>query len=415
MLDGEEVGQTPIAVDTVAPGHHRLAIALDDHERWDGGVDILAGRTATQNVGLAPLPAQLVVLSSGGEALLWVDDQPRGYAPTQLSIDPGEHFVRVEADGYRAWERRLTLRPNETRTVNLAMQQPWPDPSKEPLQVLAVMVENQQQARPQAGLDHASIVYEALAEGGITRFLALYATGYPDKVGPVRSARHYYVNWAAEYNAPLLHVGSSPLGYTAIAASKLPALDDMRGDPGFWRSPERPAPHNLYANPLQARDILKERRATADGSFGGLQFKRAFAPHTGEPVTHARIKFGRWSYTTDWHYDPYWNEYTRSMDGAPHVDAVSEEQIRATKVLIQSVESWLIEGDREGRLEFAQLGTGRVTALVDGVAVPGTWSKAALDAPTEYLDEKGQPLRLNAGPTWIVVVPPEGEVLLTDD
>jgi hypothetical protein len=414
-VDGQEAGPTPLAFDALSPGYHRIGINLPDYERWDGGVEILADRTAKQHITLAPLPAQLVVLSAGGEAALWIDDSPRGFAPTQVLVEPGEHFVRLESDGYRSWERRLTLRPNETRTVNLALQQPWPDPAKAPLHVLAVMVENQEQARPQAGLDHASVVYEALAEGGITRFLALYATADPEVVGPVRSARHYYVNWAMEYGAPLLHVGSSPLGYAAISTSKLPVLDDMRGDPGFWRAPDRPAPHNLYIHPGHARDILKERRATPDGSFGGLSFKRAAAAHIGEPVTYARIKFGSWSYTTEWHYDPYWNEYTRSMEAAPHIDAVSGEQLRATNVLIQSVESWLIEHDREGRLEFAQVGTGGLTALVDGVAISGTWSKSSLNAPTEYRDGKGQPLRLNAGPTWIVVVPPEGEVVLHAD
>ena len=347
--------------------------------------------------------------------MVWVDDQSRGYAPLELTLDPGEHLVRVEADGYRVWERRLALRPAESRVVDLALQQPWPDLAKSPTPVYAVMIENQEQARPQTGLDQASVVYEALAEGGITRFLALYVGQEPDVVGPVRSARHYYVNWAHEYNAPLLHVGASPLGYDALRSLRAPDLDEIRGDPGFWRSPARQAPHNLFANLGHAKTILKERRALDAGTFGGLEFKRAATRLDGHPATHAAIRFGSWAYTTEWHYDPYWNEYTRWMDGAPHADAITGEQLRASNVLIQTVDSWVIPHDPEGRLEFAQVGKGRVIALLDGIAVDGTWSKESLNAPTEYRDATGAPLRLNTGPTWVIVVPHEGAVALTTD
>ncbi len=415
QLDDRAVGTTPLVVEGLAPGPHRVSIAAPDYERWDGQVQIAAGQTTSERIGLIGLPAQLVVVSAGGTATVWIDDQPRGYAPLETMLDPGEHVVRLEADGYRVWERRLELRPAESRVVDLALQQPWPDPGKAPMPVLAVMVENQEQARPQSGLDQASVVYEALAEGGITRFLALYAGREPEVVGPVRSARHYYVNWAQEYHAPLVHIGASPQGYDAIQDLHTATLDGIRGDPGFWRSPARPAPHNLFVNLADATTILEQRRAVKQGSFGGLQFKRAAVRLDGQPVTHATIKFGAWQYVAEWRYDPYWNEYARWMDGAPHIDAVSGEQLRASNVLIQTVDSWLIPRDPEGRLDFAQVGEGRVIALLDGIAVDGTWSKSSLESPTEYRDASGAPLRLNAGPTWIIIVPAEGSVALTSD
>ncbi len=414
-LDDQDAGVTPLVVEDLAPGWHRLTVMTAEHERWDGQTEIAAGRTTSERITLTALPTRLAVVSAGGSATVWIDDQARGYSPLEVTLDPGEHLVRVEADGYRVWERRLALRPAESRVVDLALQQPWPDPAKEPFEIFAVMIENQEQARPQTGLDQASIVYEALAEGGITRFLALYAGHEPEVVGPVRSARHYYVNWAQEYNAPIIHVGASPLGYEALQSLHAASLDEIRGDPGFWRSPARLAPHNLFANLTNIKSTLEQRRAVNSGSFGGLQFKRAATRLDGHPATHATIKFGSWAYVAEWIYDPYWNEYTRWMDGSPHTDALSGEQLRATNVLIQTVESWPIPYDREGRLDFAQVGKGRVIALLDGIAVDGTWSKASLTAPTEYRDAKGAPLRLNAGPAWIVIVPPEGSVSLTDD
>lgn len=105
-------------------------------------------------------------------------------------------------------------------------------------------------------------------------------------------------------------------------------------------------------------------------------------------------------------YDADWNEYVRWMNGAPHVDAVTDEPIRAANVLVVWVDSWPMDG--QGRLDFAQVGQGRLIALVDGVAIEGTWAKRSLDAVTEYLGSDGQPIPLNAGPTWIQVLPQSG-------
>lgn len=411
-LNDREIGVTPVAVGDLPPGRHRVTVAAPDHEPWFGQIDVQPGQTQVARIDLQPLPAHLTVLAAGGEGAVWVDDQFRGYAPLEIPLHAGEHLVRVEAEGFHTWERVLTLLPNEVRTVNLSLQQPWPDPERAPVQVLAVMIENQEQARPQSGLTQAGVVYEALAEGGITRFLALFIDREPEVVGPVRSARHYFVQLAREFGAPLVHIGASPLGYEALGALNVPSLDGIRGDPGFWRSPTRAAPHNLYTNLGAAKETLKQRRVTVAGSFGGLEFKRAAARLDGEPISYAMITYRPWGYTAEWHYDPYWNEYARFMDGHPHMDAASGEQIRATNVVIQEVESWPIPFDREGRLELALVGKGRYTALIDGTMREGIWSKSAPDAPTEYRDRTGAPLRLNRGPTWIQIVPPEAAVLL---
>jgi hypothetical protein len=146
---------------------------------------------------------------------------------------------------------------------------------------LAVMVDNFPAARPQTGLAAADIVYEALAEGGITRFLAIYTGADPELVGPVRSARHYYVYWAAEYNAPVVHVMASDEGYAAFVNTGLPDLDEHRGDPGFQRSPDRPMPYNTYTSPAFDRQILSDYGALWPGSLGGLQRQRKSGPNRG--------------------------------------------------------------------------------------------------------------------------------------
>jgi hypothetical protein len=93
------------------------------------------------------------------------------------------------------------------------------------------------------------------------------------------------------------------------------------------------------------------------------------------------------------------------MDGQAHRDAVSHQQIEAANVLVQWVDSWPIPNDREKRLDFTQAGSGRLVALVDGSLVEGRWSKPTVDSPTTYVDQAGNPILLNAGPTWIQIVP----------
>jgi Protein of unknown function (DUF3048) N-terminal domain/Protein of unknown function (DUF3048) C-terminal domain/PEGA domain len=365
--------------------------------------------TAT-GLSAASLDAYINVLASVPGATVAVDGETRGSTGAEIAVAPGQRIVRVEARGYRAWQRSLDLDPEEHLALDIDLGASWVDAVRNgTTSPLAIIVENEMHARPQAGLDRADIVYEALAEGGITRFLAVYASQSADVIGPVRSARDYFVEWAHEYTAPLVHIGASPQGYAAIAATRTLDLDEIKGQPGFWRSSERPAPHNAYTSTDGARGALGSR-AVAKGSYSGLRFADMPLARTGEPATEATIRFGGWKYTAGWTYEPSSNEYLRDMDDEPHLDAETGEQLRATNVLLEWVDSWLIPGDREGRLEFASVGSGRVVLLVDGVAVEGRWQKDSHEAPTKYVTEDGRPLLLNPGPTWIEVIPAAGSV-----
>src|SRR5581483_5424644 len=343
-------------------------------------------------------------------AAVLVDGTPRGGPEAEIELEPGQRVIRIEADGYRPWQRMVELGPNERRTLEVDLQRPWPDVADgDSISPLAVVVENEEHARPQSGLDRADVVYEALAEGGITRFLAIFATQEPDVVGPVRSARDYFVEWAHEYRAPLVHIGASPQGFAALAATQTPDLDEARGHPGFWRTKDRAAPHNAYTSVGGARAALGAKAEEA-GTFSGLLYKGNSLKKAGDLEGEATISFGRADYTASWSYDPVSNEYLRSMNGAPHLDAQSGEQLRASNVLIAWVDSWLIPGDSAGRLQFAQVGSGRLVALVDGVAVEGTWTKDSFDSSTTYKTLDGTPLTLNAGTTWIEVIPATGRL-----
>jgi len=408
-VDGRDLGPAPVTAAAVSAGPHRVVVSAEDHQDWQDEVSIPPGGAVTRRIALRPFPARLTVLTpAAGSAVVFVDDRERGGGSEELEVEPGERQLRIEAEGYRPWRGLALLRPNETRVLEITLQRVWPDlENGDVVRPIAVIVENQDQARPQAGLDQADVVYEALAEGGITRFLAVYATHDPEVVGPVRSARHYFVHWAREFGAPLIHIGASPQAYAALRTGGVTSIEEAPGPGVFWRSRDRPAPHNAYTSIAVTRAKLSGV-ALKPGSFGGLVFREAGLRLAGAPAPIATVKYGPWRYTVTWSYDADSNDYVRGMDGAPHVDAASRQPIRAANVLLQWTPVRTI--DEEGRLDLANVGRGSLLAFLDGVAIEGTWSKTSLAAPTAYRDREGNPLKLNAGPTWIHILPLDGRV-----
>ena len=273
-------------------------------------------------------------------------------------------------------------------------------------QPLAIMIENHPDARPQTGLNEADVVYEAVAEGGITRFLAVYANGRPNVVvGPVRSARHYYVYWAQEYNAIYVHIGASPQGYNAVNATGITTIDAIYGEGGdaFWRIAERLAPHNLYAS---TKALWSWVKSGGKGQLAGLQFK-ADSPQTGASQLAVTYPDG---YRVGYEYVPTTNSYLRYMDRVPHVDASDGVQYSPKNVIVQVMAAWLIRGDDKGRMDMQVVGGGKAYIFTDGRAIKGSWSKASLHDVTHFYDADGKPVLLNAGQTWIEVLPTEGSV-----
>lgn len=404
QLDGRDAGQTPTSIDDLPAGQHELALALDGYTPWSGAVELKPGDSATRTVRLEALPAALEVFTNAPGAKVALDGAEQGEAPLKLSgLAFGNHELRLEQQGFRLWDGFLWLNPGQTRSIQanlsrIAMVEVAPP---QPEQAVAVIVENFVDARPQSGLDLADVVYEALAEGGITRFLALYLTGDAPTVGPIRSARHYYVHWASEYGAALVHIGASPQGFQALRATGLPDLDEGRGDRGFWRIRSRRAPHNAYSSTDGIRAALTDR--ASGGSWGGLQFKDPEWRYSGEPASDFTIEYG-WNYRVSYTYDADTNQYLRTMAGVPHRDAESGDQIRAASVVVLSVPAWVV--DTEGRLDMTLTGSGKADYFLDGVHLEGTWRRGALDQATAFLGPDGKAVHFNPGPLWIQVVAP---------
>jgi hypothetical protein len=268
------------------------------------------------------------------------------------------------------------------------------------------MIDNIKEARPQFGLGAADVIYEAPAEGGIPRLMPIFLRDGVDEksIGPVRSARHYFVDLADEYRVALVHIGASPQGFDALSATRLPDLDELKGDPGFTRVHNRLAPHNAFVSTTSVRNALHQRGTTLNPNVGPLRFG-TYAPGP-QPATTIKIAYpGGEHYKVEYDYDATRQDYDRIMDSQPHKDGGTGEQYAATSVLIQYADVEPIPNDTAGRVDVTLVGSGTGILVAEGTQVPLEWSKSSLRDATHFTRTDGAPFELPSGQVWIQIVP----------
>lgn len=286
-------------------------------------------------------------------------------------------------------------------------------PDKAFTNVYAVVIENEISSRPPSNLDKASVVYETMAEGGITRFLALYTVGQNfGQIGPVRSARPYFVNWAEEYKPLFVHAGGSPQALSLLKSAKTNVFDFNQFYHGgnFIRDDSRAAPHNLYTDPDKLYSGLRKGPSRdAVPTYTSWLFKGE-TPLDTRPssVNDIVINFSSFNYKVTYKYDRVQNVYTRLNGEKPHVtrDGV---QLAPKNVIVQFTKVGLLPNEKQ-RLDITTVGSGKLLLFRDGTVTEGTWKKDSNVARTQFLDASGNPLGLNAGQIWIETVATDAKV-----
>ena len=307
---------------------------------------------------------------------------------------------------------------------------------------IAEIIENHEESRPPSGITRADVVYEAVAEGGITRFLAIFYCGAAAsdvKIAPVRSARVYYINWAQEYgDLPIfMHVGGANdyagYGDTVRQARALELLESLgwrraggndfdttydSGFPVFWRNYERlerpvATEHTMMASLDAAYEEAEERGFTNldpegedwDENFVSWQFSEDAPVDSPDAM---EISFEFWSerpeYEVTWKYNKENNSYLRENGGVVHKDLASDQQISAKNVVVMLTRE---RGpvDRNLHILYTTVGEGSALIFANGTVVEGTWEKDSEEARTKFYDDSGKEIKLVGGATWIEVVP----------
>ena len=286
--------------------------------------------------------------------------------------------------------------------------------------VVAVMIDDQFQARPQSGLASASVVWQAPAEGGIPRYMALFQEGDPKAVGPVRSSRLYFIAWAAEWRSVYVHVGGSPQALDLLRSRDgkgkvVYDADGFRYEGRYlWRIKSRLAPHNVYTDGKNLRGVGKKVGAKAVEYKPAWKFA-ADAVYADRP-NGGTIVVPYLANKITYKYDRKSNRYLRSVSvEGKQVDASSKSRVGPKNVVVMTMSFGpLNDGSKKHRLEAQFTGKGTAWIATNGRTVKGTWKKSSMTGPTRFYGPDGKQVKLTIGQTFVQVVPKGTKITIKD-
>ncbi len=282
---------------------------------------------------------------------------------------------------------------------------------------LAVIIDNHPRARPQSGLANADMVVETLAEGGVTRFLAIYYHGEASRVGPVRSARSYFIDLAMSVNAVLVHAGGSPDALSYMRSNSFPHLNEFNYGKHFSRDRQRSAPHNLYTSTENLQNLVRQEGWDHPEQMAGFHFKKdqeaselfATEAQAADVLISNEIEIGfPRQYDVSYTYDPENKAYSRFIAGEPHTDELTGSQIQPRNIIVKFVKTRVIDG--QGRLQIDVVGHGRALVFTEGKVIEAVWTNKDRNQPSVFETVEGQVIELLPGQVWVEMVPESTKV-----
>lgn len=288
------------------------------------------------------------------------------------------------------------------------------EPEYERSRPIAVMLNNLREALPQLGVSHADVIYEAPAEGGITRMLAVFQTlDGVGELGSIRSTRPYYLELALGHDALLVHAGGSPEAYEDIKAWGVNNMDGVNGGSDaaiFWRDAARRKSagfeHSLLTSGENVLNYLAKGRYRTehkDGWSYPLTFTADGTPAAGTGAQHVTLVYSQYK-TGTFDYDEETKQYLVGEYGKPYVDGSTGEQVGVTNVLILETDISNIPGDSAGRIRVRTTGEGEGAYCCGGQSVRIRWSKADRNSPFVYSLSDGTPLSLGQGTSYVCLI-----------
>lgn len=280
----------------------------------------------------------------------------------------------------------------------------------------AVMIDNHDTAK-HAGLQESYLNYEIIVEGGLTRIMAIFKDKNTSLIGPIRSSRHYFLDYAMENDAIYSHFGWSERAQSDISSL---GINNMNGitnaSKSYWRDNNIAAPHNVYTN-IENLSSGADKLGYSKESSNWLLLdysEKAIDLSTKEEATIANNININYSYyhDTSYAYDNEAKVYKRYMNDKEHKDKVTGEIYTAKNIIIEKISNHSF--DSYGRQDLENIGTGDGYYITNGYAVPITWSKESRNAKTKYTYKDGTKLEVNDGNTWIQIQPIKGTTTITE-
>ncbi|ABN51396.1 MAG TPA: DUF3048 domain-containing protein [Hungateiclostridium thermocellum] len=299
------------------------------------------------------------------------------------------------------------------------VEQPSPEPEQEVnfvfpekgVRPYAVMIDNQgEKCLPQGGLSQAQVIYEVIVEGGITRFMPVFWGQKTELIGPVRSARHYFLDYALEHDAIYVHIGWSPMAMADIP--KL-GVNNINGAYGvFWDiTNDKSNWQDTYTSMEKLEEYAKKvnYRTTTDKEMVFKYHNRDQELEGGKKAEKINLSYSG-EYKSYYEYDADKKLYLRFRNGKPHIERQTGEQLTTKNIIIQKVRNYDIKGDQYGRQNLDTVGSGEGYYITNGKCIEIKWSKASRTEKTKYLDGDGKEIVLNPGQTWVQIFPVSGKI-----
>jgi hypothetical protein len=273
---------------------------------------------------------------------------------------------------------------------------------------ITVVVENHPDARPQYGLSKASIVFEAISEGGITRFLAVFGPQDAERIGPVRSARTYFLDWTEGLDAFFAHCGGNIDALDRIQKESIKDMDQFANSGAYWRDTSRKvaSEHTLYTSTAKLYELAKTKGWGTEANFEGYTYKDDPAEAQRPASQTVDLTFSSAQFNVKYIYSPKDNSYARVLGGVAHKDAQTNEQIKVKNISVIEVKRTAgLTRINESGYTMNTVGEGKATFFVDGKKIDGTWKKDSKTAMIKFSDSQGKVVEFSRGNMWIEVIP----------
>lgn len=275
------------------------------------------------------------------------------------------------------------------------------DSEKTDLYPVGVIIENNMEAWPLSGIEKAKIVYEFEAEASIPRFLAIYTLDEKvDKIGPVRSARPYFIDMNLGYDALFAHIGGSPQALIDIKTYNVKDLNQFYYGANFWRSQDRGMPHNVYTSTELLQNALDKRELKSPTIYDQWVYKDDEPAEDKKVISKVQVDFSNTVYKAVWKYDKEKNEYLR-YQGDRKVLTLDNQEVWAKNIIIVQMDRQIL--DNEGRRSFTTVGERDAYFFFDGTLIKGKYKKDEKTKRERFFSLNGQEIKLNRGITWIEV------------
>ena len=290
---------------------------------------------------------------------------------------------------------------------------------------IAFMIDNNKNAQPQASLNSTYMVYEIIVEGGESRLMALFKGVVADQVGPIRSARHYFIDYAMENDALYAHLGMSPQAQATFQEFGIQHINGQVYDTGkartdtslYWRATHKKAPHNAYTNTESILEIAK--------GFGWktTSEKKSVLNYVTEEVNlndedtfsveSVKIPYAK-GHTVEYKYNQETGRYTRWSKGKKMFDEMTGEEVTTKNIIITFAENYTLDdGENKGRQDVLTIGSLDGYYITNGKAIKIKCNKTSRFEQTEYVDLNGNEIKVNDGNTWVNVCPIDSNVTFT--